>query len=99
MSALEDLIEGLFHVGVMAVSYDVGRAAQKSLAGAIQRKDLLAILGSALVCGGSAFALQSSGRKLGHLLSKQRIALPKFYDLRQDKSGQNPFWYLPKKDV
>ncbi len=95
MSALEDLIEGLFHVGVLSVTYQVGQEAQKSLLKASEEKNWLGMFFSALVCGGSMYAFQSSARNLNRLLRKHRVTLP-VYDLRQDKVGKTPVWYLPK---
>jgi len=95
MSALEDLIEGLFHVGVLSVSQQVGQQAQKSLLKASEEKNWLGMLFSAIIFGGSMYAFQSSARDLNRLVRKHRVTLP-VYDLQEDKVGKKPIWYLPK---
>ncbi len=95
MSDIEDLFEGLVDVGIMAATYQVGQEAQKSLVKSSQEDNWLGMLLSAVVCGGAMYAFQSSTRNLNRLLRKHRIALP-VYDLREDKAGKKPIWYLPK---
>ena len=85
MSAIEDLIEGLIHVGILSVSYAVGQEAQRSLVKSAEENNWLGVLFSAIVCGGSAYAFQSSARDLNRLIRKNRIAIP-----------QRPILYLPK---
>ncbi len=94
MSEIEDLIEGLLHVGVMAVTYQAGHSAQKSFAEASERNDPWAMLFSAIACGASMYGFQWSARKLGRLIGSQR-ALP-VYDLQENWSRETPIWYLPK---
>src|SRR5712692_8646878 len=96
MSAFEDILEGIFDVGVMSATYYAGQEAQRSLVKAAEEKNWLGMLLSALVCGGSMYAFQSSARNLNRLLRKNRAKLP-IFDFREDRSRKTPFWYLPKE--
>jgi hypothetical protein len=95
MSAFDDILDGIFDVGVMSVTYQVGQEAQRSFVKAAEEKNWLGMLLSALVCGGSMYAFQSSARDLNRLFRKNRAKLPVF-DLREDRSRKARFWYLPK---
>ncbi len=95
MSAIEDVLEGIFDVGMMSVSYHVGQEAQRSFVKAAEEKNWLGMLLSALVCGGSMYAFQSSARDLNRLLRTNRAKLP-IFDLRENRSRRTPFSYLPR---
>jgi hypothetical protein len=95
MSGIDDLIEGLFDAGILSVSYSVGQEAQKTFVKAAEERNWLGMLFSAIVCGGSMYAFQSSARNLNRLLRKHRVELP-IYDLREDKTSKPRIWFLPK---
>jgi len=95
MSALEDLVEALLHVRVMGATFQIGKEAEKSFVEASERNNWLGMLFSAIVCGGSMYAFQSSARNVNRILRKHRATIP-VYDLRKDKSRVMPVWYLPK---
>jgi hypothetical protein len=96
MSAFEDIVEGIFDVGVMSVTYQVGQEAQRSFVKAAEEKNWFGMFLSALVCGGSMYAFQSSARDLNRLLRKNRAKLP-IFDLQEDRSSKTPLRYLPKE--
>lgn len=81
MDNLERLLRSLFHLGVMALSQEIGMNAKKALAEAIERRDLGGIFGSALVYGGAAYAFQSSGRSFSRLVGNPNAGLPSLYHL------------------
>jgi hypothetical protein len=72
MPDFDDLLEVLFQVGVMALSYQIGQEAQKSLMKASNENDWLGMLFSAIFYGGSAYAFRSSARNLDRIIGKQR---------------------------
>ncbi len=71
MSNIEDLLEALFHVGVMAVSYEVAQDARKSFARGAENDDLWGMLFAAIASGGSAYAFGWSSKNLSRLIAKQ----------------------------
>jgi hypothetical protein len=95
MDNLEKFLRSLFHIGVMAVSREIGLGAQKALAESFEKKDWLGILGNSFIFGGSVVAFQSSGRQLNQLLGNPRAALPSFYDL-DDKDRKDKVRFLSR---
>lgn len=88
MSDIEDIIEGLFHVGVLAVTYKIGQDSQKAFTEAYDRNDMLGMIFSAIAAGASAYGFQWSSRNINRLVAKYRLP-------NSDPRTQ-PGWALPK---
>ena len=94
MSDIEDLVEGLIHMGVLATTYKIGQDAQRAFAEATEKNDAWGMLFSAIACGGAMYGFQWSAKNLNRLIGRRR-ALP-VYELLLKESGKTPLWYLPK---
>jgi hypothetical protein len=97
MSRTDDIIDAGLNLGAMTLSHYVRKEAEKSLAQAYERNDLLGILISAGAYGASSYAYQSSARNLARLIGKYQRTLPA-YDFRVNKPRKTPTWYLPNKN-
>ena len=97
MSAFDDAVDVGLNLGAMALSQQIGKNAENSLAQAIEKKDLLGILFSAGVYGASMYVYQSSARKVGRIVGKYQTPSPRYY-LPSSKSRKTPIWRLPKKN-
>jgi hypothetical protein len=78
MSALEDILEAVFHVGVIATAHSVRQGSQKSFADASDRNDFWGMLFSAVLRGGSVYAHVWSAQNLNRLAGKYRSLPQKF---------------------
>lgn len=96
MSAFDDAVDVGLNLGAMALSQQIGKNAESSLADAIERKDLLGILFSAGIYGASMYVYHSSARQVGRIIGKYQGPSSRYY-LPLGDSRKTPTGYLPKK--